>query len=205
MSLDDKALPESPIPPSVDANSSNDIKKNTNYGNVPDDRTVTPGNLSRTITNASISSEPTGKDPEITNAPGYRAAEAYVRPTALVVAGKVIEGGFDLRNAEYQLKLDAPVAATEDAPTVIFLPEFHFPKEDIDILVSSGKWELSIEEDEEAPDAPPLQRLRWWHSNGEQLIKIKGKVRPRKTLEGTPEEAGYLDQCRSQYGACSLM
>ncbi|KAL2752089.1 glycoside hydrolase family 5 protein [Sodiomyces alcalophilus JCM 7366] len=206
ISQDDNLLPESAVPANVDPSPSLELKRSTSSGKVPDgDLAVTPENLQRTLTNPSISSTPTQKDPELSNTPGYRAAEAYIRPTAVNVAGRVVEGFFDLRKCEYKLRLEAKAAPADDAPTVVFLPEYHFPKDDCAVEVSSGKWELSVDEDEEAPDCPPLQRLKWWHGEGEQTLKVNGLVRKHAVPEPSPEDAGYLEQCRQQYGACNLM
>ncbi|EQK97468.1 hypothetical protein OCS_06820 [Ophiocordyceps sinensis CO18] len=141
-----------------------------------DDETVTPGNLQRTLTNPSISSSLSVKDPGLTNAPGYRAADAFIRPTPTV--------------------LKAPRAAADEVPTIVFLPDFHFPKDQCEVTVSSGKWEISSDEDE----GPWLQRLRWWHAAGQQSLSVRGTVRQNNALQGSAEEAGYLEQCQQGYG-----
>ncbi|KAK7210465.1 hypothetical protein V2G26_017643 [Clonostachys chloroleuca] len=172
---------------------------------LPDDETVTPANLQRTLTNPSISSEPSSKQPELTAASGYRAAEAFIRPTPTVVAGDVIQYGFDLRSCTFTLKLSAEKATSDDAPTTVFLPEYHFPKDLSDVSVSGGKWEISSDETE----GPLLQRFKWWHSEGEQDLKITGLVRKHNVPQGSPEDAGYLEQCQQGYGFnfsnCSVM
>ncbi|XP_044717244.1 cellulase (glycosyl hydrolase family 5) [Hirsutella rhossiliensis] len=197
-SLDDKVPPQSPLPkitlPNQSATSLLRLSAMNREGG--DDETVTPGNLQRTLTNPSISSSMSAKDPELTNAPGYRAAEAFIRPTPTVVAGDVITSGFDLRRCTYSLKVKAPKAATDEVPTIVFLPEFHFPKDQCEVTVSSGKWEISSDEDE----GPWLQRLRWWHAAGEQSLTVRGTVRQHNALQGSAEEAGYLEQCQQGYG-----
>lgn len=207
VSLDDKPLPESPIPDNLPINKLTASLARNSIGSrdVADDRTVTPDNLKRALTNPSISSAPSLKDPEITNAPGYRAAEAFVRPTPTVVAGDVVSSGFNLRQCTYELKLSAPAQASDEAPTIVVLPEYHFPKDQCQVTVSSGKWELSTDDDE----GTPIQRLRWWHAEGEQSMRINGLVRKHNVPEGTAEEAGYLEQCQRGYGfnfgSCSVM
>lgn len=197
-SLDDKVPPQSPLPKSTLPNQSATslLRLSAMNREGGDDETVTPGNLQRTLTNPSISSTMSAKDPGLTNAPGYRAAEAFIRPTPTVVAGDVLASGFDLRRCTYSLKLKAPKAATEEVPTIVFLPEFHFPKDECEVTVSSGKWEISSDEDE----GPLLQRLRWWHAAGEQSLTVRGTVRQHKALQGSAEEAGYLEQCQQGYG-----
>ncbi len=211
-SVDDKLLPLSPLPPGVEPyhDSIETIEPKNGQGSrsIPDDdQVVTPDNLNRTMTNPSITSDPTQnqKDPELSNAPGFRAAEAYVRPTAVSVAGKVIEAGFDLRGCEYNLRVDCKVQPSDDAPTIVFLPEYHFPSDNCTVTVSSGKWELSTDQYPEEPSSPELQRLKWWHGDGVQTLKVNGVVRNHNIPQATDEEAGYLDQCRQQYGACNLM
>ncbi|PTD04139.1 putative glycosyl hydrolase [Fusarium culmorum] len=207
LSLDDTPLPDSPLPEY--SQSTLDLARTATATNgkkdVADDRNVTPDNLKRTLTNPSISSAPSTKDPQLTNAPGYRAAEAYVRPTPTVVYGDVVSTGFDLRQCTYVLKVKAPKAAPDDAPTIVFLPEYHFPKDQCDVAVSSGKWELSIDDEE----GTSLQMLRWWHGEGEQSLKISGLVRKHNVPVGSEEDAGYLEQCQQGYGfnfgSCSVM
>ncbi|KAH6891070.1 glycoside hydrolase superfamily [Thelonectria olida] len=205
-SLDDKPLPESPLPSEFSQSTANLGKtSSSNVRDVTDDRTVTPDNIRKTLTTPSISSQPSNRDPELTNAPGYRAAEAYIRPTPTVVAGNIVSSGFDLRGCTFELKLFAPKNASDDAPTVVFLPEYHFPKDQCDVAVSSGKWEISTDDDE----GTTLQRLKWWHFEGDQSIKISGVVRKHNAPEGSAEDAGYLEQCQQGYGfnfgSCSVM
>lgn len=195
---------------------------------VADETHITPANLKRTMTNASISSTPTVSKPELSSAPGYRAAEAFVRPTPTVVAGKVTKYGFDLRKCEFALKFDArDAAAADDAPTVVFLPEFHFPRDRCTVEVSSGRWEIvwddgvgdvddSAVAGEEGAEGGgggggglQLQWLRWWHDGkGEQTLKVNGLVRQHNVQEGTAEELGYLQQCYQygfDFGNCNVM
>lgn len=203
-SLDDKLPPTSALPKDVTkhGSSSNLLKVGTE---LIEDGSITPSNISRTLTNPSISSTPSLKDPEITNAPGYRAAEAFIRPTATVVAGKVISGGFDMRKCVYHLKVSAPKAPKEEAPTIVVLPEFHFPRDEFDVTVSAGKWEVSVDDEE----GTSLQRLRWWHPEGEHELSVTGTVRNHSTLLGSAEDAGYLEQCQNGYGfnfgSCTVM
>ncbi|KAI5466853.1 glycoside hydrolase superfamily [Mariannaea sp. PMI_226] len=204
-SLDDKPLPESALP--VEFQSTTNLPKTSSatVRELADDRTITPDNLKKTLTTPSISSGPSSRDPELTNAPGYRAAEAYIRPTPTVVFGDILSSGFDLRQCKYELKLSAPRNVPDEAPTVIFLPQYHFPKDQCEVAVSSGKWEISTDEDE----GTTLQKLKWWHFEGEQNIKITGVIRKHNALEGTAEDAGYLEQCQQGYGFnfgnCTLM
>lgn len=106
---------------------------------------------------------------------------------------------FDLRNCIFNFKLQAPDATTEDKPTEIFLPEFHFPKDKCDVEVTGGKWSISTDD----MDGGMIQRLRWWHSDGEHTIKVTGVQRRQNMALGKDEEEGYMDQC--QQSKCSMM
>lgn len=202
-SLDDRPLPLSPVPQSPTNESTVTLDQklaSNNKREFSDESTVNPGNLKAKLKTPSISSQATtDKPPELTNSPGFRAAEAYVRPSPFASVGKVISYGFDLRNCIFTLKLKADKVAPQDAPTEIFLPEFHFPKDDCDVEVSGGKWTISTDD----ADGGMIQRLRWWHAEGEQDIKVTGVQRRQNMSLGKEEEEGYLDQC--QQSKCSLM
>ena len=199
-SIDDKQPPVSALPRTLtNTMSSTDVTKPTEQKrDVADGNLVTPGNLQRTLTQQSLSSVRSTKDPELTNTPGLRAAEAFIRPTPVVVAGDLVSYGFDMRNCVFSLKVQAQKHAADDAPTVVFLPDYHFPSGHCEVAVSSGKWEISSDEHE----GTLLQRLRWWHPEGEQTIQINGMVRKHNDVAGTDEDAGYLEQCQSN---CSVM
>ncbi|KAK0649379.1 glycoside hydrolase family 5 protein [Cercophora newfieldiana] len=211
VSIDDKPLPVSALPRTPPLNqstssllkppdtaSSGQQKKETD-----DDSSITPNNIKKTLTNPSIMSEPSSRQPELTANPGYRAAEAYVRPAPITTAGLITNYTFDLKKCQFSMKLEAPKEADSAAPTVIFLPEYHFPNDACTVEVSSGKWEISSDEDETAL----LQRLKWWHGDGEQSILITGVV---KKLNGDgvtgAEEIGYYEACnQGGWGNCRLM
>jgi hypothetical protein len=163
-----------------------------------DESGVNPGNLKDKLRTPSISSKMTDA-PELTNAPGFRAAEAYVRPAPIETVGKIINYGFDLRNCIFTLRLQAPKAGSEDQPTEIFLPEFHFPKDKCEVEVSSGKWTISTDDE----DGGLIQKLRWWHVEGEHSIQVTGVRRSQNTMLGREDEEGYLDQC--QPSKCNVM
>lgn len=207
-SVDDQTLPLTPVPRTDATSSSGSLSKIASSSpqrqEVEDETAVIPGNLKQTLTNPSISSEPSSLKPELTNAPGYRAAEAYVRPAPIYTNGFITDYVFDLKKCEFTLNLEATKLPSKELPTVIFLPDYHFPQEQCTVMVSGGKWEISTDDEERAL----VQKLRWWHSDGPQSLKITGLVRPRNALAGSAEEAGYLEQCQ-QYGLslrdCSVM
>lgn len=196
VSLTPQSIQPPPPPPPPPTNNTLDV---------PDDESVTPANLQRTLTNPSISSAPSTKTPEITAVSGYRAAEAFIRPTPTFIAGDLVDYGFDLRTCAFNLKLKAAKPAADDAPTVVFLPEFHFPKDLSDVQVSAGRWEMSHDEDE----GTPLQRVRWWHPEGAHDLQIVGLARKHNTPLGSTDEEGYVEQCEAGYGFnfgnCTLM
>jgi Glycoside hydrolase family 5 C-terminal domain len=135
--------------------------------------------------------------------PGFRAGEAFVRPSATYTAGNLLKSGFNLRNCTFTLSLTTRKAAPEDAPTEIFLPDFHFPASQTVVSVSSGRW--AIQSDEERSST--VQRLRWWHGGGVQEIKIQGvKRKANEVLSGSTIASGmeesYLEQC--QKGSCTV-
>ncbi|KAI1413382.1 glycoside hydrolase family 5 protein [Hypoxylon sp. FL1857] len=198
-SADDQTLPVSAVPRTPDLNqSTSSLLKTATAGTrkeVEDETSVTPGNLRRTLTNPSIASEQTSQNPELTNTPGYRAAEAYVRPAPIATNGAIIDYVFDLKNCEFTLEIDGTTPPSEDLPTTVFLPEYHFPKDQCTVTVSLGKWEISTDDEERTW----VQKLRWWHGPGKQSLKVGGLVRPHNSLAGTAEEAGYLEQCQQSY------
>ena len=212
VSGDDKLLPLSPLPRTPDLNQSTPsllLKPPTTASSgqqkkeLSDDNSITPANIKRTLTNPSISSEMTSRQPELTANPGYRAAEAYVRPAPVTTAGLIKNYTFDLKRCQFSMTITARREAGTEAPTVVFLPEFHFPKDACVVEVSSGKWEISSDEDETAL----LQRLRWWHGEGEQTLIVTGVAR-KVNGDGVvaTEEAGYYEQCnQGGWGNCVLM
>lgn len=204
-SLDDRPLPVSPIPSAISSTGSStslvpQASPRTKLEH-SDESTVNPANLQAKLQTPSISSKTTDNPAELTNAPGFRAAEAYVRPSPIATVGKIISQGFDLKNCVFALQLSAPKAGSEDAPTEIFLPEFHFPKDKCEIEVSSGKWTISMDDE----DGGMIQKLRWWHVEGEHSIKVTGVPSSQSLLQGRDDEVGYLDQCQTTTTKCSVM
>lgn len=102
------------------------------------------------------------------------------------------------------MTLNNPSPVAEDAPTEIFLPEFHFPREHTVVEVSGGKWSITIDEDDRGMEL--IQRLRWWHGIDEQKITIKGlKRKMGQGLGSQEEEEGYIAQCQQTASKCTLM
>lgn len=162
------------------------------------DSPVSPRNLKDTLKAPEITLQKSKTPSEIGSTAGYRAAEAYVRPSPIATVGKVTSYGFDLRNVTFTLALESAKAATEDLQTEVFLPEFHFPRDSTKVEVSSGRWSISID----AADGGFVQRLRWQHGDGKQNLTVKGVQRQMGMSLGTEEEEGYYAQLQSK---CSLM
>jgi Glycoside hydrolase family 5 C-terminal domain len=156
----------------------------------------TPTTLKHTLTAEAMTSSSVlaESDPALSKR-GYRAAQAFVRPWPLAVAGIVESFGFDLRACTFTLRLEATDPTPEEAPTEVHLPQWHFPAGSTHVEASGGRW-VVVTEDE-------LQKLRWWHAAGEQSLKVQGMVRTQGFLaEGEP---GYVEQCNQTWTNCSLM
>lgn len=192
-------MPLEPNPPTPESESNQSLVDYKPKKEFSDESTVNPGNLKSKLKTPSISSKQTDGPPELTNSPGFRAAEAYVRPSPIATVGKILNYGFDLRNCVFTFRLHASVAGSEDTPTEVFLPEFHFPKDRCEVEVSAGKWTIGTDDE----DGGMIQRLRWWHAEGEHFIKVTGVQRRQNMSLGKEEEEGYLDQC--QQSKCSVM
>lgn len=160
---------------------------------------VSPSNINQTLSTPSISLQPSNSPSDLTAKPGFRAAEAYVRPSPIATVGNLKSYGFDLRNATFTLTLVCDSVVTEETPTEVSLPTFHFPQDDIVVKVSSGKWTIGADDS----DGGLIQKLRWWHGKGKQDLSVKG-VRTRQGMARKgDEEDGYFAQCPDQ--PCSLM
>ena len=163
------------------------------------DQQVGPRNLKHVLTRPSISSNCSHSSDK--DKLGYRAAEAYIRPSPVYTSGKRLSHSFDLRNCTFSLSLLAKSAAQEHAPTEIYLPDFHFPDSNTAVVASDGKWTIDYEEF----NSTKVHRLRWWHGKGAQNIKVKGLKRKPGDFANPrdSEDVSYLEQC--QRDRCSMM
>ena len=161
---------------------------------------VSPSNLKSTLSIPSMSPQRSNTASGTGSKPGFRAAEAFVRPSPIATVGDITSYGFDLRNATFNLSLECQNATTANVPTEIFLPMYHFPRDNSEVVVSGGKWTISCDNE---TDGGVTQRLRWWHGVGSQTITIKGVKRRQGTASGKGDEEGYLAQC--QQTRCTLM
>ncbi|KAF2145704.1 glycoside hydrolase family 5 protein [Aplosporella prunicola CBS 121167] len=172
---------------------------------------VSPANLRESLS----AEQPMSTTTSTPTKPGHRAAQAYIRPTPIATHGRVVSYGFDLRACTFRLALDAPSPTSEALPTEIFLPAFHFPRggdngnNATTVEVSGGKWsidDVNVGMGEGAEESATVQRLRWWHAEGEQEIVVRGLVRKvGEVVAGTGEEEGYLEQCQQTGKNCIVM
>lgn len=160
---------------------------------------VGPENIKRALTAEGMTSEGMRVPTDAPDRPGFRAAEAYVRPTPVATNDGLVSYGFDLRNCTFSMSLTAASSTKEDAPTVIFLPEFHFPPSSTNVEVSGGKWTISFDDE----NGGLVQMLRWWHAEGDQKITIRGVRRKQGTALSAEEDEGYLEQCQQRN--CTVM
>lgn len=198
-SLDDRVLPSVAPLESASKTSLSLASPSYSQSQTTDTSSVTPSDLKRALTSENMRSQSLRSSAEDTDDPGFRAAEAYVRPTPIVTHGNIQDHGFDLKNCTFSLKLTASSATPEDLPTEVFLPEYHFPQGNVNVNVSGGKWTISVDEAEDAP----VQKFRWWHAAGDQNVTIKGIKRRSGKVMNPEEEDGYLDQYRERM--CAIM
>ncbi|RAO72185.1 uncharacterized protein BHQ10_008197 [Talaromyces amestolkiae] len=163
-----------------------------------DNGKITHHNIKNVIETPSFSRQASKASSEPEGKPGFRAAEAYIRPSAVYTNGDLLAQGFDLKSCKFTLSLYADKPTTQEAPTEIYLPEFHFPAAEIGVTVSGGKWTTENREE----SSYSFQVLKWWHGEGDQYITIQGIKRRASGLIISPEDESYLDQCQKN---CSVM
>lgn len=216
------SLDDAPLPPSV-SSLSNGLKS-TNTSTFSVDRTspnfsqsqatepnsISPSNINRALSNSPISTAPSDTPAELASKPGFRAAEAFIRPSPIYTAGTLQSTSFDLRNATFTLSVIRESSSTissaenDTFPTEVFLPQYHFPREESNIKVSSGKWTITVENELEGDQGTVnVQILKWWHGSGKQNLIVKG-VRRHRASTRNEDEDGYIAQC-SQAPQCSVM
>ncbi|KAK4988632.1 endo-1,4-beta-glucanase [Elasticomyces elasticus] len=204
-SCDDRPIPLSPSSGDASKTSSDPMSPSYSESRSSDVSDVTPSTLNKALSVDRMSTAGKATANSIkaqsisSENPGFRAAEAYVRPTPITTHGDIVSYGFDLRNCIFTLVLKAPTPTNQDAPTECFLPEFHFPRDTADVQVTGGRWSISTYEE----DRGLFQRFEWWHAEGEQKVTIKGVRRRQALAMGKEEEDGYVEQCRQR--GCIVM
>lgn len=162
---------------------------------------ITPDNLKTKISTPSIERVASQTPPEL-GVPGLRAAEAFLRPSPIATHGNVLKYGFDLKSATFTFSLTAPSKTPEDAPTEIYLPDFHFPSGKTHVEVSGGKWIIDTRD----VDGEGMQWMRWWHAEGEQQLKVVGIVRKAGQPAGVADEDyGYYEVMKKVGENCTVM
>lgn len=157
---------------------------------------VRPQDLKNALQSPSISSgssQPTGAGA------GYRAAEAYTRPSPIKTNTQLLSHQFDLQSCIFTMSLAAKSPVEQDTPTEIYLPDFHFPEGQSVVSVSNGEWNIDFIESGTAK----VQVLRWWHDGGEQNIKIEGVKRKPGQSSVSDNDVGYIEQCQER--GCTIM
>ncbi|KAK3718667.1 hypothetical protein LTR37_004884 [Vermiconidia calcicola] len=159
---------------------------------------VGPSNLQKTLSVSEMAAQPSTPAMEDgAAAPGFRAAEAYVRPTPVYTHGSVNSYGFDLKNCTFSLTLTSTTPTSPDQATEVFLPAFHFPQQQTSVEVSGGKWQIETVEEQ--------QVFKWWHGEGEQRCTIRGVKRKGGAVVGREEEEGYLEAYWAMGRNCTVM
>lgn len=159
---------------------------------------VEPRNLRHALQSPSISSE-LSQSPTTKKA-GFRAAEAWTRPSPIFTNGSVSHFVFDLQSCTFSLSLTAKARAARDSPTEVYLPDFHFPAAETVVTASAGEWAIDYCE----ISTVNLQRFTWWHPEGDQEIKIQGvKRKPGELANDISDDISYLEQC--QKAECVIM
>ena len=85
----------------------------------------------------------------------------------------------------------AKAPTSQDAPTEIYLPDFHFPDSHTAVTVSDGKWAIEYE----VINSVKLKLLRWWHGRGGQEIRIQGLKRKREEYTKAPNGEDMKGGC----------
>jgi hypothetical protein len=138
------------------------------------------------------------------NNDGLRAAEAFLRPSPVHTVGTVTKYGFDLRNCVFTFALKADQRSTEEVPTRIFLPDFHFPTGKVSVEVTSGSWVIEVQD----VNGESMQMMKWYHHEGDQAMTVKGVKRKLGAPGGAnadEEEVGYFETLQRLATNCSVM
>ncbi|KAH0845652.1 putative glycosyl hydrolase [Fonsecaea pedrosoi] len=204
VSVDDPLLPTASTLstlPTTNPSTASLGRESTSYSSttLSDSTTINPSNLKDALKSPQIN-QTQATPPRGTDGPvGFRAAEAWVRPSPIATVGDVVSYGFDLKSVTFTFSLTSDSATKESVPTEIFLPEFHFPPGKTQVEVSGGRWRIdAVDVDGEA-----MQVMKWWHGAGEQTMTVKGmKRKPGALNEEDDSEAGYLETMRE---SCSVM
>ncbi|KAF3931729.1 hypothetical protein ABW19_dt0207644 [Dactylella cylindrospora] len=148
--------------------------------------TINSNSVKGTLSSAQMSME--RNSTSIGSSMGNRAADAFIRPVPVRTSGAITSYGFNLAQSVFALSITAN-ATTELAPTEVYVPLYHFPRDRLNVEISDGRW---IYEDE-------TQVLKWWHKGGPQTLKITGVKRFGQTFE----DDTYFDMVKNV--GCRIM
>lgn len=195
-STEDKQLPTSPYNSTTEDLSRNGSATSGSSSAQP----VSPNNLKKTLSVDQMSTSAAASEGS-----GYRAAESFVRPYPVLTHGSITSYNFDLKNSIFTFVLSASSPTPQDLPTEVFLPSFHFPRQQTQVEVSGGKWTISIDANQGGEETAQ-QVFKWWHGEGEQKVTVRGVRRQRGggSVEEAAEE-GYLQQYLDMGKQCSVM
>ncbi|KAF2481840.1 putative glycosyl hydrolase [Neohortaea acidophila] len=173
------------------------------YSESQSDRSATigPGSLKKTLSVNQMVRNPS-YSVQADEQPGFRAAEAFVRPSPVYTHGTVDSYGFDLKNCAFTLSLTSPSPTPQDYPTEIILPEFHFPQQYTSVDATGGKWKIEVEEKAEGARQ---QVFKWWHGEGEQKVTIKGVKRKNGAFVSKEEDESYMEAYWAMGKNCAVM
>ncbi|KAJ6260380.1 hypothetical protein Dda_4606 [Drechslerella dactyloides] len=154
---------------------------------------ATPNTIDSSSVKGTLSTETMTTERAMTSigsSAGTRAADAFIRPAPVRVCGTVTSYSFDLAHSSFTMEIVAQAETADAAPTEIFVPLYHFPRDKLEVQISDGRWAY----DEE------MQVLRWWHKGGEkQTIKVFGVKRFAQSFE----DDTYFDMVRNV--GCQVM
>jgi hypothetical protein len=204
---EDRPLP--PIYPSAEGNAAGSSKlsfdpSSPSYSESQSESSapVGPGTLKKTLSVNAMAQPSTPSGNTSDSAPGFRAAEAYIRPSPITTHGTISSYGFDLKNCIFTFALASTSPTPQETPTVVFLPSFHFPQAQTQITVTGGKWTIEIVSEVEGAE---MQVFKWWHGEGEQKCEIKGVKRKGGAAVGREQEEGYLEAYWQMGKNCTVM
>ncbi|ODV96510.1 hypothetical protein PACTADRAFT_49842 [Pachysolen tannophilus NRRL Y-2460] len=100
-------------------------------------------------------------------ADGVRSLDSIVRPYPVLINGTVEYCEFDLSNLTFELIINTKSSSNIVFPSVIYLPSFHFPIDDVEIQASTGTTKYKFNDF--------LQVLHWHHdiNIGKQRLYVQ--------------------------------
>lgn len=130
---------------------------------------------------------------------GVRAVGAVIRPYVVASCGEILATEFDLRTIKFSLTIALPKGERKNSPTIIFIPNWHFPNLNYhDIYLSSGHIKYNHKH----------EYLEWYHFEPEVISPNGGGFSESSTLINEPmtksetiiikNNSGTLDDLNNQ-------